>query len=304
MPQPRDSDRRRTWAGILALMACAALWSLNGPLIKLLHKAEVPGITIACYRSLIGGMAFMPFVWSRRATVRKVAWYWPVATMLTFTIMTASFVIANTRTAASNAIVLQYTSPIWVFLLSPLILQERSTLAEGAVMLIAMVGVAVIFAGNPPGDLPGLYMALVSGWGYGTLTVLLRKLRPVSASLVAAINALGSGLLLLVPMALWGRFTLSGYELSVMLVLALIQFTFPYFLFSWALQRVEAQKAALLLLLEVVLNPIWTILAVGEWPPRATLLGGPLILLGVGGAILVGIRKKSAHRKDSHAARD
>jgi len=41
------ADRRQTWAGIAALIACAALWSLNGPLIKLLHKAEVPGITIA-----------------------------------------------------------------------------------------------------------------------------------------------------------------------------------------------------------------------------------------------------------------
>jgi drug/metabolite transporter (DMT)-like permease len=99
-------------------------------------------------------------------------------------------------------------------------------------------------------------------------------------------------LLLLVPSLLWGRMALSGYELAIMLLLALVQFTFPYFLFSWALQRVQAQRAALLLLLEVVLNPIWTLLAVQEVPPRATLLGGPLILLGVGGAILVGWRRR------------
>jgi drug/metabolite transporter (DMT)-like permease len=213
--------------------------------------------------------------------------------MLTFTVMTASFVIANTRTAASNAIVLQYTSPIWVFLLSPWILRERASLAEGAAMLISMVGVGVIFAGNPPGEMPGLQWALLSGWGYGTLTVLLRKLKSVSAPLVVAVNALGSGLLLLVPAMLWGRLTLSGYELGLMLALALIQFTFPYLLFSWALQRVEAQRAALLLLLEVILNPIWTILAVGEWPPHATLIGGPLILLGVAGAMAIGLRRKA-----------
>lgn len=281
------------WAGVIALVACAALWSLNGPLIKLLHRSEVPGITIACYRSLVGGLAFLPLALPRRSTVRNVPWYWPLATMIVFTIMTASFVIANTRTAASNAIVLQYTSPLWVFLLSPLLLKERSSLAEGAVMLLAMVGVAIIFAGNPPGDLPGLYWALLSGWGYGTLTVLLRKLRPVSPTVVAAVNSLGSGLLLIGPAFYWGRLRLDGSELALILVLALVQFTFPYFLFSWALQRVVAQKAALLLLLEVVLNPIWTLLAVGEVPARATLIGGPLILVGIGGAILVGWKRKS-----------
>jgi len=285
------AQRRRRLAGIAALIACATLWSLNGPLIKLLHQAQVPGITIACYRSLIGGLVFLPFAWPRRASVRSVSWFWPVATMLTFTIMTATFVMANTRTAASNAIVLQYTSPMWVFALSPWLLKERASWAEGAVMLVAMAGVAVIFAGNPPADLPGLWLALLSGWGYGTLTVLLRKLRPVSPPVVAAANALGSGLLLLGPAMVWGTMGLRPRELAIMLVLALVQFTFPYFLFSWALQRVEAQRAALLLLLEVVLNPIWTIFAVAEFPPRATLIGGPLILMGVAGAILVGLRR-------------
>ena len=126
------------WPGVVVLILCATLWSLNGPLIKLLDKAAVPALTIACGRSLIGGLVFLPFAWPRRATVRQVRPAWPVVTMLTFTIMTASFVIANTKTAATNAIVLQYTSPIWVFLLAPLILRERSSRAEGAVLLVAM----------------------------------------------------------------------------------------------------------------------------------------------------------------------
>jgi len=282
------------WPGVVVLILCATLWSLNGPLIKLLDKAAVPALTIACGRSLIGGLVFLPFAWPRRATVRQVRPAWPVVTMLTFTIMTASFVIANTKTAATNAIVLQYTSPIWVFLLAPLILRERSSRAEGAVLLVAMAGVGVILAGNPPRDLPGLGWALLSGWGYGTLTVLLRKLRPVSPAVVAAANALGSGLLLLTPVLLSGAYRLNAYQLSVLLLLALVQFTLPYLMFSWALQRVDAHRAALLLLLEVVLNPIWTFFAVGEIPPAATLVGGPLILAGVVLSLVVGHRRARA----------
>jgi hypothetical protein len=124
--------------------------------------------------------------------------------------MTASFVIANTLTAAANAIILQYTSPIWVFLLSPLILQERPARAEGLALLVSMAGVAVIFSGSPDTSPIGLLVALTSGAGYGTLTVLLRRLRRVNPAVVAALNAFGSGVLLLVPVAVWGGFSLTA----------------------------------------------------------------------------------------------
>lgn len=284
------------------LLACAGLWSLNGPLIKLLDQAAVPGITIACYRSLLGGIVFLPFALRRLHTVRRVHPGWPIASMLMFTIMTASFVIANTLTEAANAIILQYTSPIWVFLLAPLLLGERPGRSEGLVLLIAMAGVAVIFMGNPTTSLPGLGVALISGFGYGTLTITLRGLRAVTPTVVAGCNALGSGLLLALPVFIWGRFSLSGYEWFLMLLLALVQFTFPYVLFSWALQYVEAHRAALILLLETVLNPIWTFFFVGEVPPLATLAGGPLILVGVAGWLVLGWQRERQRRRSGPTA--
>jgi drug/metabolite transporter (DMT)-like permease len=68
----------------------------------------------------------------------------------------------------------------------------------------------------------------------------------------------------------------------LVLLLGLVQFTIPYVMFSWALQRVPAYQAALIVLLEALLNPLLTWLIVGEPVPGATLIGGPLILLGVG----------------------
>jgi drug/metabolite transporter (DMT)-like permease len=273
--------------GTLALLIAAGLWSLNGPLIKLLHQEDVPGITIACYRSLLGGLVFVPFAAGRWRTLRKVPVAWPIAGVLTFTLMTASFVIANTMTYAANAILLQYTSPIWVFLLSPLLLKERPGRTEGMVLLIALIGVGIIFSGNPSADLAGLGIGLLSGLGYGSLTVVLRGLRPVSPTVVTAVNAFGSGLLLAGPVAIWGVFLLTPHQWGLMLLLALVQFTLPYVLFSWALQRVEAHRAALIVLLETVLNPLLTFLIVGEVPPGATLIGGPVILAGVVGWLLV-----------------
>ena len=282
----------RSWLGVLALLVCAALWSLNGPLIKLLDAEDVPGVTIAFYRSLIGGFVFLPFAWRRRGTLRGTYIAWPIGSVLSFTLMTACFCIATTMTAAANAIILQYTSPLWVFLLAPLLLKEKPGRMEGLVLLIAMAGVGVIFFGNRETDLAGLSVALGSGLGYGSLIVMLRGLRRVNPFVVAALNALGSGVLLLLPVAIWGVFTLAAREWGLVLLLSLVQFTVPYVLFSWALQRVEAHRAALIVLLETVLNPLWTFILVGEVVPGPTLMGGPLIMIGVAGWLLLSWRRE------------
>lgn len=284
---------RPVWQGVLMLVACSALWSLNGPLIKLLNQqgSGVSALAIAGYRSLIGGLVFLPFAWRQRSTLRAVSPAWPVGAVLTFTLMTVSFVSATTRTAAASAIILQDTAPIWVFLFSPALLGERPRREEGMALLIAMAGVAIIFLGHRASDAPALLIALTSGLGYGSLVVVLRGLRRVNPTLVTCLNLIGSGLLLAVGMALWGSFRVTGAQAGLLVFLSLVQFALPYVLFARALQSVEAHQASLIVLLETILNPIWTYLVVGEAVPKATLLGGPFILAGVAAWMLLSWRR-------------
>lgn len=291
MTNPRTATNP-TWVGMGALIICALFWSLNGPLIKLLTVQDggVPAVTIACYRSLIGGLIFTPFALRRLGTLKRAGLSWRVGSVLSFTVMTACFVIATTVTQAANAIILQYTSPLWVFALSPLLLKEKPGWTEGLVLLVAMAGVVVIFSGHEASGTAGLIIALGSGLGYGTLTVMLRGLRAVDPMAVAWMNGLGSGLLLLPGVVIWGSFALTPAQLGLILLLSVVQFSLPYVLFSWALQRVEAHRASLIVLLETVLNPLWTFLLVGELVPPATLMGGPLILAGVVGWLMLSWR--------------
>jgi drug/metabolite transporter (DMT)-like permease len=55
----------------------------------------------------------------------------------------------------------------------------------------------------------------------------------------------------------------------------------PYFLFSKALQAISLQEAALIALIEPVLNPLWVAVTVGEIPSFATLVGGAMILMAL-----------------------
>jgi DME family drug/metabolite transporter len=181
-----------------------------------------------------------------------------------------------------------------------LLLKERPRRSDGPVLLVAMIGVAIIFGGHGSHEAPALLIGLTSGLGYGSLTVALRGLRRVDPRTVVALNFLGSGLLLVPAVAIWARvtdrpmgdlFLMSAYPFVLMLVLSIVQLALPYLLFSWALRRVEAHRAALILLLEAVLNPVATFLVVGEMVPTATLVGGPLILLSVVGWMMLTWRR-------------
>ncbi len=279
--------------GILLVLVCTGLWSTSGLLIKLLAQAPdgVPALTIACYRSLIAGAIFLPLAWRHFGDLRSVPATWVIGAITMFTLMTVLFVVATTRTAAANAIILQHTAPIWVFVLSPLLLAERSRWSDGAVLLIAMAGVLVIFVGSAQDaatDVPALVCALVSGLAFACVIIALRALRAVTPRVVVCMNCLGSGLVMLPLLIASGEFTVAREKIPLLLTLSFFQLSLPYLIYSYALRSVPAQAASLLSLTEAVLNPALTFLVIGEHIPPATLLGGPLILAGVAGYLTLG----------------
>lgn len=283
----------RAWAGVPAVVMAALLWSLSGSLIKVLHQGEagVPGIAIACYRALIAAAILLPFTVRHWPDLRRRPLAWRVASVAAFTVMTGTFVVATTRTSAASVILLQYTAPVFVMLLSPLLLRERAQRADVVTLACAMAGVAIMFLGNPASDLPALALATTSGAAYGVLTIALRRLRGASAVALMGMNCLGSGVAMLPIVMLMGAWRVPPTQLALVGAFGFVSFLLPYLFFAWGLRTVEAHRASLISLLEAGLNPVWTWLAVREPVPPATLAGGPLILLGVVIGLVAAIRR-------------
>lgn len=280
-------ERSYAW-GIVFLLLASLLWSLNGALIKLLFEGGqgADPVAIAFYRSLFAGLFLLPLARGKwrtlggskgglpRRGIRPTA----VWCVVVFTLMTACFVIANTKTESANAIILQYTSTFWIFALSPWFLRERARTGDLWILGLAMVGIAIIFAGNASTDLGGLTIALASGLFFGLLTMMIRRLRDSAPAALTVFNNLGSAVLLL-PFA-WGMgsLLLSSRALFLLILMGIVQFGTPYYLYTLGLARVPAYQASLITMLEPVLVPVWTYMAVGERVPPTTLIGGAVIL--------------------------
>jgi drug/metabolite transporter (DMT)-like permease len=265
--------RAQAGRGRLLVFAAALLWSLAGVFIKFL---DLPPLTIVFYRSLFAALIFTPFI--RRGDVR---WKAPVLlSVLAYTAAISAFVAANKLTTAANAIVLQYTAPIFVFLFARLVLGEKISRLNGLALGVSMIGVAVISldsAGEP--EMAGVLLAIVSGVLFAAYMINLRRTQSVSPVYLTWINNVACALLLL-----WivkSQLALATNEVLILVVMGGVQLGLPYYLFSKGLQTISLLEASLIALIEPVLNPLWVALVVGEIPSVATIAGGGLILVGL-----------------------
>jgi drug/metabolite transporter (DMT)-like permease len=269
MPQSINPTGRGHWL----IFSAAVLWSLAGVFIKHL---DVPALAIVFYRSFFACLVFTPFL-------RRSQWQlnWPIlASVVTYSAAISAFVAANKLTTAANAIVLQYTAPIFVFLFSRIVLGEKISRLNGIALFLAMVGVCAISVesvGRP--EMSGVILALSSGVLFAAYMVNLRNTQAVSPVYLTWINNLGCTLLLL-PFVK-SQLSLDQHQLAILAVMGAVQLGLPYFLFSKGLQSVSLQEASLIALIEPVLNPVWVAVAFGEIPSVPTIAGGGLILFGL-----------------------
>jgi drug/metabolite transporter (DMT)-like permease len=268
------SSKSQIARGRLLVFAAALLWSLAGVFIKFL---DLPPLTIVFYRSLFAALIFTPFLrrkdWQLSAPIFVSA--------LTYTAAISAFVAANKLTTAANAIVLQYTAPVFVFLFARLVLGEKISRQNGLGLAVSMVGVAMISldsAGEP--EMVGVMLAILSGVLFAAYMINLRRAESASPVYLTWINNVACALLLL-----WlvkSQLALSLREILILAVMGAVQLGLPYFLFSKGLQMISLQEASLIALIEPVLNPLWVGLVVGEIPSSATIAGGGMILVGLG----------------------
>jgi drug/metabolite transporter (DMT)-like permease len=254
---------------VLLLIVTSLLWSLGGVLVK---SVDWPSMAKAGVRSAMASVVFL--VWLRRPqfTFSRTQLGAAVAYAATVSL----FILANDRTTAANAIFLQYTGPIYVAILGPYILGERTRRLDWLCIAIALCGIALFFRDQfSPRGLWGNVAALASGLSFGCTVMLLRKERdtsPASALLLGNLLTAAIGL----PFC-FGKMP-TAPEWAALAMLGIFQLGAAYILYSLAIRHVTALEAILITMLEPILNPVWVALKQGEVPGPWSLAGGALVL--------------------------
>jgi drug/metabolite transporter (DMT)-like permease len=270
---PPSLSRSAVDRGRLLVLASALLWSLAGVFIKVL---DVPPLTIVLYRSLFASLVFLPFIKRSDWRLNLPA----VVSVVCYTAALTAFVSANKLTTAANAIVLQYTAPVFVFLYSRIVLGETISKLTGLAFGLSMAGVGIISldsAGEP--EITGVLVALLSGLFFAAYMVNLQRTKTISPVYLTWLNNFMCALILL-PIVK-SRLALSPTDGMLLAVMGAVQLGLPYYLFSKGLKSVSLQEASLIALIEPVLNPLWVAAVIGEIPSAATMAGGGMIVVGL-----------------------
>ena len=285
----------------LAVLGAALLVSTGGAAIK---GTTLTAFQVAGFRSAVAAVALVLLLPAAR---RGFGWdLLPAAFAYAGTLV--CFVLATKLTTAAAAIFLQSTAPIWILLLAPLLLKEPIRLADLPTVGLAAIGLALVFLGSrdPAATAPrpelGNLFALASGLFYALMMVTMRRLSRDSAAGVdrsLAATVLGNGLAFAftLPLALPVGSVRSA-DVAAILYLGVVQIGLAYWLFSKGLKRLPALEVSLLVLLEPVLNPVWTWWLHGERPSGLAIVGGAILI----GAILAqALVNRRASRSPVHS---
>ena len=254
----------------LLLLAAALLWSTAGAAIK---SCGLDALQIAGGRSLVAAaFLFLAVRDSRARPDRRV-----LLVSAAYAVTVILFVVATKLTTAANAIFIQDTAPLWVLLLSPWLLNEHPTRGELLAIPIFGIGLGLFFLDElAPGQALGNAAALVSGLAFALAIIGLRLLRERGPAALAWGNVLAAALTL----PLWSRGPVaSGADLGLVAYLGIFQLGLAYLCFSRGVTGTPAIEASLLILIEPVLNPIWTFLAAGERMGPWAIAGGAVVLV-------------------------
>jgi drug/metabolite transporter, DME family len=245
----------------LAVLAAAVLFSTGGVAIK---GTSLSAFQVAGLRSGVAALALLLLLpESRRGFGRDLL---PAAFAYAGTL--TCFVVATKLTTSAAAIFLQSTAPIWVLLLAPFLVAEPIRVRDLPFVGAAAAGLLLVFLGSREGGItaPNPFVGNLAALACG-------RDRSLPATVLGNVFAVVLCAPFAFPMA-----PIVGRDLASILYLGVIQIGLAYWMFSRALRRLPTLEVSLLILLEPVLNPLWTWLFLGERPSALASLGGAIMV--------------------------
>ena len=262
--------------GTLCVFLAAALYSIGGLCMKVIpwSGTAINGARTAIALVVIGIYLIIvkhPLHFNRWILLGAISVF---STNLLFS-------IANKMTTAANAIVLQFTVPIFVMLFSMLFFKRKPTKLDLGACVVVFGGIVFFFADSlSMGGGLGNALALLSGVTYAG--VFMMNDMPNSDAISSVFWGDVLSAIVGIPFVLKEtNFTL--IPMISLLVLGVFQVAIAYILLSIGLKTTPSVTASLVSGIEPILNPILVAVFYGEEMGVFALIGAAIVIIGVVG---------------------
>ena len=286
---------------VLSIVMAGVLWGIISLFVRPLSAAGFGPMSISLIRLAVAAVCFVGVLLvkdPRKLRVRpRDLWIFACTGIVSVVLFNSCYFYAMANGPASVAVVLLYTSPVFILLLSAAFFHERITPAKWIAVALTTGGCAAVSgltAGTPAVPPLVLLAGVGSGLFYGLYSIFGKlALARYEASTVTAYTFL-FGLLGSLPLGdlpdtvtrLAGRPDLCLLGLGIGLVSTVL----PYFFYTWGLQRMEPGRAAILVTVEPLVGAVIGITVFRESADGWRILGMALILTAI---LLLNLPKKA-----------
>jgi drug/metabolite transporter (DMT)-like permease len=271
--------RREHRRGQLYIVIAAIAWSSAGLLQRAL---SVDTATQAAGRACFAFLALLGYsIWLERGGLWRAFRSLGLAGLgfsALLGISSLSFLVALNHTTVANVLFMQAVSPVFAAALGALLLGEAVGRRQWAAMAVALVGVGLMVGGPGHVSATANGLPLLMSLSFAGALVLARRRRDVS---MAPATCLSQLLVIAAAGPLSHPETIGGQDLLLLVALGGGQIGLGLVFLTLGAQLIPAAEVALISLLEVVLGPLWVLLARGERPDAATLAGGAIVVAAV-----------------------
>ena len=188
--------------------------------------------------------------------------------------------MANKLTTSANAILLQYTAPIFVAILGVWILKEKIRWYDIISIAIVFLGMILFFIDNVNiGNTLGNIIAILSGFSMACMTISLRLQKDGSAM---DTTFFGNILTFIVAIPFLIFTPLPDIKsIIIILIMGVFQLGIPYIFYVNSTKYLTALEAILITVMEPLLNPLWVYIFAGEKPGTYAIIGGIVVIVTV-----------------------
>lgn len=259
-------------AFIMTIVA-AVMWSSGGVFVK---TASVGALAFAGGKCLIAGIIMLPMILRSKTKITKEV----VGGSIAYASFSLCFVFATRLTTSANAVLLQYTSPVFVALLGGIILKEKLTKLDKLCLGVCTGGMILFFCDNfTVSSIIGNIVGIGSAISFSFTIIFLRMQKDGNPIYNVCFGSLLAGVIGLPALLTSGVWQESG-SCSGLLATGIIT-GISYALYAKSTSYLTAIESALLPILDPILNPVWVFFAVGEKPGTLSLIGGGIVLCAV-----------------------
>lgn len=284
-----QSSKQTYQAGVVFVLLATVGWSLSGTFVRFMPGLD--GWQINCWRGLWTGLSlllYLIFVYRGDvfARFRAVPAYALLLTAVFFSFGSTFYVASLALIPTAVVSVIGATAPLVAALLSPWVTNERPGPEAWIAAVLALIGIIVIaWDGISSGLGIGLLFAMFIPITFAGQTLALRRYRDVDMIPAICIGGFASfllaGLLGFVAGHAGGGFVVPLRDVGLLALMAVVQLALPLIFYTYGARSVPAVTLTLLSMLDALLNPLWTWLAVDERPDRFAVIGGTIILVAV-----------------------